>query len=129
MDITPRPISTRNQKSHRRWRMRRDAKAAGLPPPSEADYEAAGCAAVPKDIAQARVASAMKAREEWIKAKRVCGTCHILLDEMRAPLPEADPGWRCKLSRCKGPLTAADIAAREHISTDSLNQDFQGAGT
>lgn len=109
-NVTPETQPVNAKRSYVRARMRAAALREGRPAPTEADYEATGVGITPKDIAQARVLVAMKARDEQIKAMRICATCHIDLDRMGAPFPEDDPGWRCALSRCRGPLTAANIA-------------------
>jgi hypothetical protein len=104
-NVTPETETMNTKRGYVRARMRTLALREGRPAPTEADYEAAGVGITPKEIAQARVLVAMKARDEQIKAMRICATCHIDLARICAPRPEEDPAWRCALSRCVGPLT------------------------
>ena len=88
--------------------MRKAAQAAGLPPPTDADYEAAGIGLMPPEEMKARALANSTTPEQ--RGLRLCAQCHIDLDVINAPLTQDDPGWCCLLSRCRGPLTKTDVA-------------------
>lgn len=104
---------THGQRAYRRTLMRENARAAGLPDPSDADYAAAGVGrrlgsyeqSKEATLEKIRVANAAKAQEQ--ARLRLCGVCLMELGDQR------DPNWRCAISRCIGPFTKSELKQQE----------------
>jgi hypothetical protein len=104
-DVTGTVELTRAQRVYRRVLMREHAHAAGLPEPSEADYETAGVgrrkSEFDRDAALEKQRATKAAKAET--AVRLCSLCFMDLRNQK------NPNWRCMLSRCIGPFTKSEL--------------------
>jgi hypothetical protein len=97
LQMTRQEKMTANQRSHRRFMMRKAAKEAGKALPTELDYAREGCGIVPKAISTQRVLAAMARRTELVKQLPMCKVCHVNRDGLGLR-----SGEKCILSRCVG---------------------------